>query len=47
MPFEAEQRRQAHLALLGHKDGQLIEVVAGRFADNKGLHCWVPDAVHI
>ena len=47
MPFWAESGRQAHLALLGHKDGQLIEVVAGRLADNKGLHCWVLDAVHI
>ena len=43
----ADHRRQAHLALLSHEDGQLVEVVAGRLADNKGLHCRILDAVHV
>ena len=36
-----------HLALFCHKDCQLIEVVAGRLADDKGLHRRIPNTVHI
>ena len=36
-----------YLTLVCNVDGQFCEVVAGGGADNKGLHIWIRDAVHI
>lgn len=43
----ASAKALPHLTLFCYKDCQLVEVTAGRFADDEGLHCWVTNAVDI
>ena len=43
----ASAKALPHLTLFCYKDCQLVEITAGRLADDKGLHCWVTNAVHI